>query len=350
MRLETQLRCTESLIAASHVQSWCKSIMLALVSQLDWHGSHPKADPIFVHRQCLNEPQSWVWKHGKHVFALPIGIDHVHLILKSVEPDRVQRTAPEFRPPKHKTWFDHFLPCCPNHIQLSDMNWNCGASETCSCTWSLLWALWGGCHDQSLDKYGGVFFLGFFFIFFREFFSDSAFLLWLLFCFSASAALLLLLFFCFCCSFAFAAFLLLLLFRFCCSFAFAAFFAFVAFLLLLPFCFCCLFAFVALLLPCAFFVFCVLRALCALCAKAVGRLARLHALSWFHFLRARFFGFALRAFRLFHAGVKFREGCGHAKLTHPFVGKAGVKFREGCCHFNLTHPFCWQGEPPEGKI
>ena len=207
-------------------------------------------------------------------------------------------------------------------------------------------------HDKSWLKvnWGGVFFLGIFFIFFREFFSDSAFLLWLLFCFSASAALLLLLFFCFCCSFAFAAFLLLLLFRFCCSFAFAAFFAFVAFLLLLPFCFCCLFAFVALLLPCAFFVFCVLRALCALCAKAVGRLARLHALSWFHFLRARFFGFALRAFRLFHAGVKFREGCGHAKLTHPFVGKAGVKFREGCCHFNLTHPFCWQGEPPEGKI
>ena len=203
---------------------------------------------------------------------------------------------------------------------------------------------------KSSFNFGGVFFLGIFFIFFREFFSDSAFLLWLLFCFSASAALLLLLFFCFCCSFAFAAFLLLLLFRFCCSFAFAVFFAFVAFLLLLPFCFCCLFAFVALLLPCAFFVFCVLRALCALCAKAVGRLARLHALSWFHFLRARFFGFALRAFRLFHAGVKFREGCGHAKLTHPFVGKAGVKFREGCCHFNLTHPFCWQGEPPEGKI
>ena len=38
-------------------------------------------------------------------------------------------------------------------------------------------------------------------------------------------------------------------------------------------------------------------------------------------------------------GVKFREGSGHAELTHPFVGHAGVKLREGCCHFNLTHPF-----------
>ena len=35
---------------------------------------------------------------------------------------------------------------------------------------------------------------------------------------------------------------------------------------------------------------------------------------------------------------KFREGCCHFNLTHPFVGNAGVKFREGCCPPKLTHP------------
>ena len=40
-----------------------------------------------------------------------------------------------------------------------------------------------------------------------------------------------------------------------------------------------------------------------------------------------------------HAGVKFREGCCHFNLTHPFVGHAGVKFREGSGLAKLTHPF-----------
>ena len=91
-------------------------------------------------------------------------------------------------------------------------------------------------------QYGGVFFLGIFFIFFREFFSDSAFLLWLLFCFCCSfafAVFLLLLLFCFCCFFASAAVPLLLLFCFCCFFCFCCLSAFVAFLLLLLVCFCC---------------------------------------------------------------------------------------------------------------
>ena len=38
-----------------------------------------------------------------------------------------------------------------------------------------------------------------------------------------------------------------------------------------------------------------------------------------------------------NSGVKFREGSGYAKFTHPFVGHAGVKFREGCCPSKLSH-------------
>ena len=91
-------------------------------------------------------------------------------------------------------------------------------------------------------QYGGVFFLGIFFIFFGNFFRI------LLFCFGCFSAFLLLLLFCFCCFFAFAALLLLLLFCFCCCSAFAALLLLLLFLLLLPFCFCCLSAFVACLL------------------------------------------------------------------------------------------------------
>ena len=62
------------------------------------------------------------------------------------------------------------------------------------------------------------------------------------------------------------------------------------------------------------------------------------------------------------AGVKIREESCPSKLTHPFVGNAGVKFREGSGHAKLTHPFVanagkWPfqvglpfGEPPKGKV
>ena len=41
------------------------------------------------------------------------------------------------------------------------------------------------------------------------------------------------------------------------------------------------------------------------------------------------------------------------QLDSPlYVGDAGVKFREGCCHFNLTHPFLWamQGQNLEKEV